>query len=158
MSHLWCQKNTWTNADSLSIGPSGANFNEIWNKICNFHSTKHISKCCLKKWVILFRPPCVSHSFDMNHSMIMVSWPFPHYRAFVRESTSHWWIPPQRPVMRRSFGVFIGFSLNKLLSKQSGYQWFEMLTWRHCTGRLAPDSPTWLIRRGDRHSRPNSHP
>ena len=42
--------------------------------------------------------------------------------------------PSQRPVTR-SFDVFFYLRLNKLLSKQSMYRWFEMPSrslWRHC--------------------------
>ena len=50
------------------------------------------------------------------------------------ESSGHQWIPSQRPVMCR-FDVFFDLRLNKWLSKQSIFQWFEMpstLLWRHC--------------------------
>ena len=40
------------------------------------------------------------------------------------ESTSHWWIPSQRPVTR-SFDVFFDLRLNKCSSKQSRHRWFE---------------------------------
>ena len=57
--------------------------------------------------------------------------------------------PAQRP-MTRSFDVFLDLRLNKRLSKQSWFWWFEK-PWRplcrHCnsTGTL-PTTETWVIR------------
>ena len=48
--------------------------------------------------------------------------------------TAHRWISPQRPVTR-SFDVFFDPHLNKRLSKQSWFWWFETPSrplWRHC--------------------------
>ena len=53
---------------------------------------------------------------------------------FWGQSTGHRGFPSQRPVAR-SFDVFIALRLNKRLSKQSRWRWFETPShslWRHC--------------------------
>ena len=53
--------------------------------------------------------------------------------------------PAQRPVTR-NFGVFFDMHLNKRLSKQSWYWWFETpsrSSWRHCNGHSSEIRRLW---------------
>ena len=53
LSHLRCQSTIWTNADVLSISPSGTNFSEIWIKIQNVSFMKMHLQCRLQMSAIL---------------------------------------------------------------------------------------------------------
>ena len=76
------------------------------------------------------------------------------------ESTGHWWIPLTKASDAElwCFFCFFYLGLNKQLSKQSRWQWFEMpphSLWHHCN---VPDSkvhvanmgPTWVLSAPDR--------